>query len=157
MSVGCLELSVGCLDLSVGCLDLSFGCLDLSFGCLDLSFGCLDLSFRAITSSCSCNLQCNACDIWNQAIRPNAGTNHRKKQKSIDFSYFFGLFSKYLAPSGAKYCKKGFLEGYVGRIRDSSGHLKSANPDFSDFGPKLVNFGQLLPYLFFYRISWPHY
>ena len=68
------------------------------------------------------------------------------------FSIFFGRFSIYLAPSGAKYCKKGVgiawdycLEGYVGRIPDFSGHLKSANPDFSDFGSKLVNFGQLLP------------
>ena len=31
----------------------------------------------------------------------------KKKQKSIDFCYFFGFFSKYLAPSGAKYCRKG--------------------------------------------------
>ena len=31
----------------------------------------------------------------------------RKKQFFIDFLYFFGLFSIYLAPSGAKYCEKG--------------------------------------------------
>ena len=37
-------------------------------------------------------------------------------------------------------CGNYWLAGYVGRIRDFSGHLKSANPEFCDFGSTLTHF-----------------
>ena len=44
----------------------------------------------------------------------NAGLQSPKKQFFIDFLYFFGRFSKYLAPSGAKYREKGLAVAKTG-------------------------------------------
>ena len=54
-------------------------------------------------------------------------------------------FVKYLAANATKYCKKGCSGAGLGRIRDSSGDLKSGDPDFRDFGSKLTHFARNPP------------
>ena len=44
----------------------------------------------------------------------------QKKQTSIDFCYLFGRFSKYLAPSGAKYREKGWAVTKTGEGRSTN-------------------------------------
>ena len=60
------------------------------------------------------------------------------------FLYFFGLLSKYLAPSGAKYREKG-----LGRYKNWRGVIDKpilelltfgSNPDFSDFLVRVCDF-----------------
>ena len=69
----------------------------------------------------------------------------QKRQKSIDFLLFFRFFSKYLAPSGAKYREKG-----LGRYKNWRGSIDKpiwelltfgSNLDFSDFESFFMIFG----------------
>ena len=63
------------------------------------------------------------------------------------FCYFFGLFSKYLAPSGAKYRGKGGpYKNWRGVIDKPILELLTfgSNLDFSDFVSKTTHFGHFL-------------
>ena len=51
---------------------------------------------------------------FTNASLPTLVQGAKKKQFFIDFLYFFGLFSKYLAPSGAKYREKGWAVTKIG-------------------------------------------
>ena len=60
----------------------------------------------------------------------------KKIQKSVDLLLFFGLFSIYLAPSGAKYREKGWAVTKIGEGVIDKPILElltfGSNPDFSD-------------------------
>ena len=66
----------------------------------------------------------------------------------IFFEFFGGFGGRYKVEMGWEWVKNNLLcscRQPPAEIRDFSGHPKSANPDFDDFGSKLTHFEQNPP------------
>ena len=93
-------------------------------------------------------LQSNVANSTPCGLVANIRADTKKVKNPFDFLQFFCRFSIYLAPSGAKYCEKGW-----GRYKNWRGMIDKpilelltfgSNPDFSSFGSKLTHFGDFL-------------